>query len=66
MSTSVTSPFAEKTIKEFGTKDWSIWTCDASSFDLIYYDKVFLESEVTVTPKGEEPFSSLPHLISLS
>ncbi len=46
------SPYTESTLKDLGLKNWSICTCDASSFDCTYDDKetcFLLEGEVTVT-----------------
>ena len=57
MSISVTSPCPESKIKELGIKNWSIWTCEVSSFDWTYDDNetcLLLEVEVIVTPYGGE------------
>ena len=54
---SVLSSCLESTVEELEIKNWSIWTCDMSSFDWTYDDKeicLLLEGEVTVTPDGGE------------
>ena len=58
MSIVITSPCPESTVAELGIKNWSIWTCEVSSFDWTYDYKetcLLLEGEVTVTPKGGQP-----------
>ena len=60
MSILVISHCPESTVEELGIKNWTIWTCEASSFDWTYEEKeicLLLDGEVTVTPEGGEPLS---------
>ena len=60
LSISFTSPCPESTVEELGIKNWTIWTCEVSSFDWTYEEKetcLLLDGEVTVTPEGGEPLS---------
>ena len=58
MAISVTSPCPEGIVGKLGIKNWSIWTCEASSCDWAYYHKetsLLLEGQVSLTPAGGEP-----------
>jgi len=58
MSILATSPCLKSTAEELGIKSSPVWTCDVSSFDWTYEDKVtclFLEGEVAVTLEKGQP-----------
>ena len=58
MTITITSPCPESTINELGIRQWSIWSCEPSTFPWSYDEQetcLLVEGDVTVTPDGGEP-----------